>query len=237
MTDFEIKILNNITVETVSKAIINETSKWGFRQADYISLVNSILDLSLTKYPSSNLRPYSIETQFDDSKIAFPAKGDNIILRLFDYSSDFEIIKKWLEDDLGRWFLLSRPYTKDLTLERLIENKNNSLGLIMLPNSYPIGLLAYLDINKKDLKAEMRKLIGDPEAREKGFAKEATKLWIQYGLNNLGLRKIYLNTIENNIRNITLNMELGFKVEGVFHKECFVDNKYYDIIRMGLITG
>ena len=49
MTDFEIKVMNVMTVEAVSKAIINETSKWKFKNSDYITLVDALLDLSLSK--------------------------------------------------------------------------------------------------------------------------------------------------------------------------------------------
>ena len=38
--------------------------------------------------------------------------------------------------------------------------------------------------------------------RGKGFAKEATKLWIQYGITKLDLKKIYLDRLDTNIRNI-----------------------------------
>ena len=96
--------------------------------------------------------------------------------------------------------------------------------------------MGYLDYDTNQHKAEMRKLIGEDEHRGKGHAKEATNLWIQYGINNLGLKKIFLNTIENNIRNVTLNKELGFQIEGILRKECFIDNKYYDLLRMGLIA-
>jgi RimJ/RimL family protein N-acetyltransferase len=233
MTDFEIKAINDITVETVSKAIINETSKWGFRQTDYISLVNAILDLSLIKYPAA--KPKADLTPSME-KFTLPIIGENIQIRLFNKTIDYKITKKWLEDDFGRWFLLSRPHTKEITFDQLIEDKENILGIIMLPDESPIGLLGFLDCNKENLKAEMRKLIGEVEYREKGYAKEATNLWIKYGINNLGFKKIYLNTVENNIRNITLNMELGFKVEGILRKECFVDNEFYDILRMGLIV-
>jgi len=61
-------------------------------------------------------------------------------------------------------------------------------------------------------------------------------LWIKYGINNLGLNKIYLDTVENNIRNVGLNKELGFHIEGVLRKEIFIDNKYYDVLRMAYIV-
>ena len=67
-----------------------------------------------------------------------------------------------------------------------------------------------------------------------GLAKEATRLWIQYGLSALKLKKIYVNTLNTNIRNIRLNEELGFKVEGLLCNEVFVDGQYKDVLRMGL---
>jgi len=72
--------------------------------------------------------------------------------------------------------------------------------------------------------------------RSKGFAKEATKLWIHYGITKLGLKKIYLNTLYTNIRNISLNEELGFKIEGILRNEVFFDERYHDVSRMGLCT-
>ena len=236
MTDFEIKVLNDVTVETVSKAIINETSKWGFKKTDYITLVNAILDLSLSQPLLKNISKEGNSGKLSRENFSFPIAGKNIQIRLFDKDNDYKIVKTWLEDDIGRWFLLSRPNSKITTLNQLIKDENNILGIITLPDSRPIGLMGYLDNDKDHHKAEMRKLIGEVDFREKGFAKEATSLWIQYGINNLGLKKIYLNTIENNIRNVTLNMELGFQVEGILRKECFIDNKYFDILRMGLIV-
>ena len=95
--------------------------------------------------------------------------------------------------------------------------------------------MAFLDHDFEQKKAELRKLIGNPAFRSKGYGKEATKLWIQYGISNLGLRKIYLNTLQTNVRNIRLNQELGFKVEGILRNECSIDGKLYDLLRMGLI--
>jgi RimJ/RimL family protein N-acetyltransferase len=83
-------------------------------------------------------------------------------------------------------------------------------------------------------KAELRKLIGDAEQRRKGFAKEASALWIRYGFKALALKKIYLNTRDTDIRNVRLNEELGFVVEGVLRNEVLIDGTYHDVLRMGL---
>ena len=235
MTDYESKLLNNITIETITKGIIEETAKWEFKTADYIRLVNALMDLSLTKPPTSPLKNVIVEKP-DPTELALPIIGDQVQISLFDKNNDYDIVRKWLVDEVGRWFLLSRPDGGAMTLDQLIEDERNLLGLIRLHDSTPIGLMGYLEYDKHQRKAEMRKLIGDEKYREHGFAKEATILWMRYGLSNLGIRKIYLNTVENNIRNVTLNKELGFQIEGILRKECFIDNKYFDLLRMGFIV-
>jgi RimJ/RimL family protein N-acetyltransferase len=235
MNDYELKLLNNITIETITKGIIEETAKWKFKTADYISLVNALMDLSLTKSPTSPSKNILVEKS-DLTELTLPLIGEQVQISLFDKNSDYDIVRKWLVDDIGRWFLLSRPDSRAMTLDQLLEDERNLLGLIRLHNSHPIGLMGYLEYDKHQRKAEMRKLIGEEDYREKGFAKEATILWMRYGLSNLGIKKIYLNTIENNIRNVTLNKELGFQIEGILRKECFIDNKYFDLLRMAFIV-
>ena len=236
MTDFESRMMNNITIETVTKTIVSETAKWGFKPADYIILINALMDLSLGK--SIEKLPVSgVDIKSKKQIINLPMKGEQINIRLFDREGDYTMVQRWLNDVAGRWFLLSRSYTRDITLSQLIEDDRNILGIITLPDSKPIGLMGFLDLDNVRGKAEMRKLIGEKEYREKGFAKEATQLWINYGINKLNLKKIYVNTIENNIRNITINKELGFQIEGILRKECLVDNKYYDLLRMALLVA
>jgi len=70
--------------------------------------------------------------------------------------------------------------------------------------------------------------------RGKGYAKEATQLWIRYGLTALDLKKIHLSTFHTDMRNVRLNEDLGFKVEGILRNEICVDGVYLDVLRMGL---
>jgi len=235
MTDFEMKVMNDLTIETITKGIVEEASKWDFKTADYITLANALLDCSLNK-PSPAVKNQGVSEIINSVELDFPITGEHIKLKEFNRDTDFNIAKRWLDDESGRWFFLSRSYSRDTTFTELIEDERNKIGLITLLDSTPIGLMGYLDYDKNNHKAEIRKLIGEEMHRGKGYAKEATKLWMQYGIKNLGLKKIFLNTIENNIRNVTLNKELGFQVEGVLRKECFIDNKYYDLLRMGLIV-
>ena len=235
MNNFQMEKINEIKIETISKSIIDETSKLGFKQTDYVNLVNALLDLSLMKPPPEEPKEKMGE-KISSGKLELPLKGERTHVRLYNNKKDNKIINKWLEDEVGRMFLISRTSSREATFNQLIKDDTNIFGIVTLPDSKPIGLMGFLKLDKKHQKAELRKLIGDEEYRGKGYAKEPTKLWMQFGIVNLGLRKIYLNTVEKNIRNIALNKELGFKIEGILRKDCLIDGEYHDVIRMGYLV-
>lgn len=231
------KLVNELSIEVIAKSIIKEAKEIGFQKGDYLKLANLLLDSAIKidtgaqNGNNANLVKYS-----SGVKVNLPLKGENIIVREFDKKSDADNLKRWMKDEIGRYFILTRANTRAYNVDRLIEDENHILGIITLPDDTPVGLMAFLDFDKEHKKGELRKLIGEPAYRGKGFGKEATKLWIQYGISNLGLQKIYLNTLQTNVRNIRLNQALGFKVEGVLRNECTIDGKQYDLLRMGLVV-
>jgi RimJ/RimL family protein N-acetyltransferase len=166
--------------------------------------------------------------------LRMPLDGDEIRIVEFEAAQHKDLLEKWIADKNGRYFLLSRITAKTLSTGDIINDEQNILGIITLADGTPIGMLAFLDLDRWQHKAELRKLIGEVQHRQKGFAKKATQLWIRYGISGLGLKKIYVNTLDTNLRNIRLNEELGFRVEGILRKECYFDGEYHDILRMAL---
>lgn len=231
------KLINEISIEVIAKSLIREANVIGFKKEDYIKLANLLLDSAIKidtgVQPGNNGNPVIYDAS---KKIKLPVKGNNISIREFNKKKDAGNLKRWLEDEIGKHFILTRATSRTYNVDRLIEDPDHILGIITLHDNTPIGLMAFLDYDKEQKKAELRKLIGEPAYRAKGYGKEATKLWIQYGISNLGLRKIYLNTLGTNVRNIRLNQELGFKLEGVLRNECTIDGKQYDLLRMGLVV-
>ena len=61
------KIMNDLTIETITKGIVDETSKWNFKTADFITLANALLDLSLNK-PILKMQTQSPEEKISLSK-------------------------------------------------------------------------------------------------------------------------------------------------------------------------
>ncbi len=230
------KAIPEETIEAVARSLYKETNRYGFRQGDYLRLVNQLLDLSMRNADSDpQVRRHRVVYR-SPTPLRLPLEREDTRIREFDASRDKALFEKWIADSHGRYFLLSSITAKTPDVDHVIESEDNILGVITLADATPIGMMAFLDYDRSQRKAELRKLIGEAEYRGRGFAKKATQLWIHYGITGLGLEKICLNTLDTNFRNIRLNEELGFKVEGILRKECYFDGEYHDILRMALLS-
>lgn len=222
------------TIEAVAKSFYRETYQYGFRRADYLRFVNILLDLGLETSgvytpPATAAREPAAPDSVEEGERA------RITVRTYE-EEDREILQRWIDDPIGGQFLTTRPEAPlHHDLDSLLADPNNVFGMVALDDN-PIGALAFLDVDRTSRKAELRKLIGEPEARGHGYAKIATQVWIEYGLTTLGLRKIYVNTLDTNLANIRLNEELGLRIEGLLRDEIELDGRYHDILRMSLIV-
>jgi RimJ/RimL family protein N-acetyltransferase len=231
----------DVTIQAVCRAFYRESNSYGFAQIDYVKFVNALLDMAMKAEPDDGESNQPDNHCADGppaaqaaAPIALPLRGERIVVRRFNEEQDLPLFDRWLADKIGRYFLLSRTSSERLEIRDVARSDNNVIGIVTLPDGVPIGSVCFLNLDPVQRKAELRKIIGEPDQRRKGLAKEASVLWIEYGLDGLGLRKIYLNTLNTDIRNIKLNEELGFAVEGVLRNEVLIDGSYCDVLRMGL---
>lgn len=219
------------TLEALGKTIFKQASEYGFGKPDWVRLVNLLLDLGMER--SGTYTPPPTQ-DLAISEVDAPQDGSSLTVRSY-VDSDFDLLNEWVMEADGKKFLATRTDTlRHETLEEVIADESTVIGIIEL-DGRPIGVLAYLNIDSTSRKAELRKLIADPSARGKGYATRAAQYWIEYGIATLGLRKIYLHTLDTNLTNIRLNERLGFRVEGLLRDEILVDDVYHDILRMSLI--
>lgn len=227
------KTISDETIKTIAASFLKQAQKYGFTLNDYLKFTNYLLEEALKL--TSNVQKLEAKAIYDlNSHRKLPLETDRLIIR-FVARRDLPMIRKWLEDKEGRLFLLSRLVSPQQTLEEIYDAENNILGLICLKDKTPIGLIAYLDIDEYHRKAELRKMIGVLKERGKGYGNEATKAWVEYGLFTLNLEKIYLTTINTDIKNIRINEALGFRVEGLLRNELMIDGEYHDVLQMSLL--
>ncbi|WP_024954310.1 GNAT family N-acetyltransferase [Sulfurospirillum arcachonense] len=98
-----------------------------------------------------------------------------------------------------------------------------------------IGTCQLHSINPIHKKAELQIRL-QLESSSKGYGKEALKILIDYGFNDLNLNKIYLNVFETNSRAISLYEKMGFQKEGILRRDIFLNGKYINVYVMSILT-
>lgn len=226
------------TIEAVVRSFFREAESYGFNQGDYLRFVNRLLDLSMTAQKIRVVPDGPVQAEAPiDASAGLPLTDGRVSIRSFDREVDVPAFERWMEDEAGRYFLLSRTVSRTMALSEILDAPDSVVGVVTLPDGTPIGSVAYLHIDVDLHKAELRKLIGEPSMRGKGLAKASTRMWIAYGLQSLGLHKIYLNTLETNLRNVRLNEDLGFRLEGILRDEILLNGRSHDVLRMALRGG
>ena len=223
------------TIQTIARSLFKEASKYGFGQLDIIRLVNELMEYCSNQGGEAAEASDTHEQRplVTSEVSSLPLIADRFIIRPFAADTDVTTLESWLSDKYGRYFVLSSTAAHSVSIEELANGDSNHLGVITTPEGKPIGALAYLSLDVTQKRAELRKLIAEPEFRGTGLAEEATRLWISYGVSALSLEKIYVSTLQTHINNIKLNEKIGFQVEGLLRDEVLIDGVRHDVLRMG----
>lgn len=163
--------------------------------------------------------------------------GDHLYLSPMNVE-DAPIYVKWLNDktvseNLGL-------DTKVTTLEgekewlKRCQNQYN-FAIVLKENDKLIGNVSFGDVDLIHRNAMLQIFIGDEQNRDRGYGKEAIKLLLEYGFNNLNLNNIMLNVYSFNKRAINLYESLGFKKFGTRHKSHYFKGQFYDEIQMEIL--
>lgn len=151
---------------------------------------------------------------------------------------DAAIYVKWLNDptvseNIG---MDTKITTLESEKEWLKENQNKyNFAIVLKENDKLIGNISLIEVDLVHRNAVLGIFIGDDSNRGKGYGKEAIKLLLEYGFNNLNLNNIMLNVYSFNKRAIKVYESLGFKKFGTRHKSHYFKGKFYDEIQMEIL--
>jgi RimJ/RimL family protein N-acetyltransferase len=225
------------TIRTFARTIVHEAQKYGFSSVDMVRLINGVMDAAVDARNTDGEPDVARATAPIRRPIEvaeYPLRSERVHIRRADMGTDTALLESWVSDAYGQYFLLSASTAQRHDVASLLVNPLNEIGIVTLVDGTPIGAVAFLEIDVVQRRAELRKLIGVAAERGKGYAEEATALWIEYGRAGLGLQKIYLSTLQTHLRNIQLNEAIGFRVEGILRGEILLGGRRHDVLRMGL---
>lgn len=147
-------------------------------------------------------------------------KGKNIQLRALE-PTDLETLYQW-ENDTNIWEVSKTiaPFSKHVLTQYLANAHQDiftakQLRLIIEKERKSIGTIDLFDFVPAHQRAGVGIWIADEDERQKGYAKEALQLLIDYSFKQLQLKQIYCNISSNNKASINLFSGLDFLLVGV----------------------
>lgn len=145
---------------------------------------------------------------------------------------DAEYMLEWMKDPaVNAFFNINfAEYTQEKVLEFISESFNdvNQHFAVVNEEDEYMGTISLKNISNVDKNAEYAVAFRSC-AHGKGMAKEATEKLLKYGFKTLGLNKIYLNVLMENIRARKFYDKMDFFQEGVFRKHILVNGKFQDL--------
>ena len=130
---------------------------------------------------------------------------------------DIDLLYRW-ENDTEVWTVSNTktPYSKYILAQYIKESakdiyETKQLRLIIQnENQEAIGAIDLFDFEPYHLRAGVGILIHNEGDRNKGYATDALKALSGYVIETLGLRQLYANISEDNLKSINLFEKCGF---------------------------
>jgi UDP-4-amino-4,6-dideoxy-N-acetyl-beta-L-altrosamine N-acetyltransferase len=148
---------------------------------------------------------------------------------------DGELVRAWRFDpeNYGYFYefspnsrLANEAWLKDALLRR------SEMNFIIESDSSPAGMVALVDIDHRNRKAELGRVFVAPAARKGGVGSAACSLVLEYAFDHLNMHKVYLEVFADNVEARALYEKLGFQRAGLRRGHVFKDGGYRDVVMM-----
>ena len=157
---------------------------------------------------------------------------------------DVSEFKKWYNDvSFMRHYDIVSAIPKNMEdVKEIISDirKSNTAYIFAVKNFEQqelIGVTGFENISWNNGTALIYIGIGEEKHRGRGYAKEALKLTMEFGFEELNFHRIYLTVLEYNESAINLYERLGFKREGVYREFIHRDGRRYDMYLYGILRS
>lgn len=169
-------------------------------------------------------------------------ENKNIVIRPFTKEDISDKYRKWFYDpettkhnSHGLF-----PYTKEQA-EAFVKDIEGSITKIIwalcLNDIYKrhVGNISLQSINLHNRSAELAIVIGEADARGKGYGFQACQFVLNHGFYKIGLNRIWTGTAATNISMQKVCKKLSMKQEGIFKEGMFLNGEYIDVYAYGIL--
>ncbi len=176
-----------------------------------------------------------------------PAQANELRLEYFD-ERDFKNLLSWTDQQDARMLMQWSGTTWNYPLERqdlekYVIGSNHPVHLDTLNyavverlSGQTIGHMALARIDRTHRSARLsRVLVGDPDARGKGYGRQMVMEGLRIGFEALGMHRITLAVFDYNEQAAGLYESCGFRKEGLLRDTAFVEGNYYSVYEMAIL--
>jgi len=167
--------------------------------------------------------------------------GERIFLRPFS-KKDLPHIQRWSTDAelrrlTGEIAPISQAEVEKFYRELRADENRAWFAIVLKKGNRVIGEAGLLRMFRPWRNTDMTIIIGEKDARGKGYGKEAGHLLLSHAFEHLGFHRVSVGVVGFNKNAIRFWKSLGFKKEGVKRDEYFCDNKYSDFVLMSILEN
>lgn len=165
--------------------------------------------------------------------------GEKIYLRPFEHS-DLEHLRGWYNDpELRGLICVTEPYSAakaEQWYENLCKDDNRIWFAIALKeNDRVVGECGLLRMFSPWRTTDLTMIVGEREARGKGYGTEAIRLLLDYAFGYLGFHRVSIGVAGFNDAAIRFYEKNGFKREGIERDGYYYNHRFFDFVMMGIL--
>lgn len=167
-------------------------------------------------------------------------EGKLVRLRAYE-REDLDNVMSWVNDPEVTRTLASFPFPMSRGqeaewLEKAVMNEGDrKVFAIETKEGEYLGGLGFIKIDWKNRNLEFGIVIGKKEHWDKGYGTDATMVALDWAFNRLNMHKVYLRVFDYNKAAIRCYEKYGFKRDGVLREGFYFENRYHDVILMGIL--
>ena len=125
----------------------------------------------------------------------------------------------------GRWY------------EQYLAGTDRMFIIEPLANLKAVGMLALVNIDRQHQRAELGRVMIDPDYCGQGYARDAVKTLIRFAFGELNLQRLYIETLSENVKAIHLYDMCGFRLEGKLRQHVWKRGLFRDVTVRGVLKG
>ncbi len=154
---------------------------------------------------------------------------------------DLDALWRWLNDPAVMYYWAEPALTSRDELEARYQTggMGGSTGrvhwlLIETLEGEAIGRVGYVDLDRRNRRAEIAIQIGEPAYWGRGYGRDALVAFLGHLFHELNLHKVWLRVEAFNERARRAYEACGFRRDGVLREHTFLGGRYWDSIVMSI---